>query len=46
MVKVAEGVDLCPECGTQMHKNGKVWSGRHRKQRYLCPACGRKTIVE
>jgi len=32
---------LCPECGTKMHRMGKIWSGRRQVQRYRCPKCGR-----
>jgi len=45
MVMARENLVLCPECGSKMHKSGKVWSGRKKVQRYLCPACGRKAIV-
>lgn len=37
---------LCPECGSKMHKSGKIWSGRVKVQRYLCPACGRKATAK
>jgi len=36
-----EVIVFCPECGSKMHKMGKVWSGRHLVQRYRCPKCGR-----
>ena len=35
------GRPLCPECETVMGKKEKRWSGRHRKQLWLCSACGR-----
>jgi len=35
----------CPECGSQMHKAGFVFSGRTKRQRWCCPKCGRHTIV-
>jgi len=35
---------FCPECGSKMHRMGKVWSGRKQVQRYRCPKCGRTTI--
>lgn len=34
----------CPECGNPMVKAGHAWSGRKKKQRYLCSKCGRTTI--
>ena len=34
----------CPECGANMHKMGKAWSGRKQVQRWRCPKCGRTTI--
>ena len=37
---------LCPECGCQMVKAGKVWSGRKRKQQFLCQKCGRRVVVD
>ncbi|KKN71836.1 hypothetical protein LCGC14_0416900 [marine sediment metagenome] len=33
----------CPDCKTSMHKNGKVWSGKKKVQRFRCPKCGRTT---
>lgn len=35
----------CPECGSiRVVKSGKIWSGRHKVQRYTCQHCGRTTI--
>ena len=34
----------CPECGGRLTKQGVVWSGRRRAQRYLCSACGLSTV--
>lgn len=31
---------ICKECHGYMHKAGKVWSGKHKAQRYRCNACG------
>jgi transposase-like protein len=31
----------CPECGHTMGKAGKRWSGRKKKQIWLCSNCGR-----
>lgn len=45
MVMVEEDRVLCPECGGRMVKAGQVWSGRERKQQYLCTECGRKVVL-
>ena len=45
MVMVRDNIVLCPECGGRMVKAGKVWSGRERKQQYLCTGCGRKVVL-
>ena len=35
----------CPNCNsTRLVKSGKVWSGKHKRQRYLCLHCGTNTI--
>lgn len=34
----------CPDCKTEMHKAGLVWSGKHKVQRFKCNKCGRSTI--
>jgi len=39
-----DGIIFCPECGSKMHKMGKVWSGRKQVQRYRCPKCGRTYV--
>lgn len=33
----------CPDCKIEMHKAGKVWSGKKKIQRYRCNRCGRTT---
>jgi hypothetical protein len=35
----------CPECGTPMGKREKRWSGRHKKQLWLCSKCGRTKLT-
>ena len=45
MVTTKGDLVLCPDCGGKMHKSGKIWSGRKKVQRYLCPACGRKAMA-
>lgn len=45
MVMAKDDLVLCPDCGGRMHKSGKIWSGRKKVQRYLCPGCGRKAIM-
>jgi len=32
-------------CNKPMIKHGTVWSGRNKRQQYLCTGCGRTTIV-
>ena len=32
----------CPECGGRMVRDGWVWSGRQRVQRWACTGCGRR----
>lgn len=34
----------CPECGNNVSKAGKAWSGRRSYQQYRCPICRRSTI--
>ena len=34
----------CPECGTEMGKHGSAWSGRRKKQNWLCSKCGRTKL--
>jgi transposase-like protein len=37
-------IKLCPECKSKMIKNGIVFSGRKKVQRYLCSKCGRTSV--
>jgi transposase-like protein len=35
----------CPNCKSmQLVKSGEVWSGRKKRQRYLCRSCGMNTV--
>jgi len=35
----------CPECQTPMGKRDKRWSGRHKKQLWICSKCGRTKLT-
>ncbi len=35
---------VCPECGHRTVKAGFGWSGRTKRQMYLCQKCGRRTM--
>lgn len=34
----------CPDCGNNVSKAGKAWSGKLPYQQYRCPRCRRSTI--
>jgi hypothetical protein len=35
----------CPKCENgRMHKFGFIWSGKNRRQRYICRDCHRVTM--
>lgn len=36
---------LCPECGTVMGKKERRWSGRNKRQLWLCFHCGRTILL-
>ena len=45
MKKTNEATIHCPEChGTNLVKQGVIWSGRTEVQQYRCKDCGRNTV--